>query len=284
MPLLGQALLEDRPPERLPVSEEGIRTPPKVDEYAQKLLEEDVKERPAATIAQKRRLLERLTEKPLSDSTVRRLSKRLGFSRKKRTLGASERDEWLRAAWRVMVAERIDTKRLVFVDEMGTNTSLSPLYAWSLRGQRARSSVRRNRGANTTLLASMSAEGMGPCIAVVGSTTAMVFEAYVEQALCPSLKRGQVVVMDNLSAHKGQRIRELIEGRGCELIYLPPYSPDFNPIEEAFSKIKGILRRIEARTREVLVGALGEAISAVTARDARGFFEHCGYSTLVQSL
>jgi transposase len=184
----------------------------------------------------------------------------------------------------VMVAERIDTKRLVFVDEMGTNTSLSPLYAWSLRGQRARSSVPRNRGANTTLLASMSAEGMGPCIAVVDSTTAMVFEAYVEQALCPSLKRGQVMVMDNLSAHKGQRIRELIEGRGCELIYLPPYSPDFNPIEEAFSKIKGILCRIEARTREVLVGALGEAISAVTARDARGFFEHCGYSTLVQSL
>ncbi len=119
-----------------------------------------------------------------------------------------------------------------------------------------------------------------------GSTTAIDFEAYVEQALCPSLKRGQVVVvMDNLSAHKGQRIRELIEGRGCELIYLPPYyAPDFNPIEEAFSKIKGILRRIEARTREVLVGALGEAISAVTARDARGFFEHCGYSTLVQSL
>jgi transposase len=90
--------------------------------------------------------------------------------------------------------------------------------------------------------------------------------------------------MDNLSAHKGQRIRELIEERGCELIYLPPYSPDFNPIEEAFSKIKGILRRIEAQTREVLVGALGEAISAVTARDARGFFEHCGYSTLMQSL
>ena len=166
---------------------------------------------------------------------------------------------------------------------MDTNTSLSPLYAWSLRGKRARSSVPRNRGANTTLLASMSAEGMVPCTAVVGSTTAMVFEAYVEQALCPSLKRGQVVVMDNLSAHKGQRIRELIEARGCELVYLPPYSPDFNPIEEAFSKIKGILGRIEARTREVLVGALGEAIPAVTARDARGFFEHCGYSTLGQS-
>jgi transposase len=90
--------------------------------------------------------------------------------------------------------------------------------------------------------------------------------------------------MDNLSAHEGGRVCELVEERGSELLLLPPYSPDFNPIEEAISKIKGILRRIEARTREVLVGALGEAISAVTARDARGFFEHCGYSTLVQSL
>jgi transposase len=92
------------------------------------------------------------------------------------------------------------------------------------------------------------------------------------------------VSRSNIIATRFQRIRELIEGRGCELIYLPPYSPDFNPIEEVFSKIKGILRRIETRTREVLVGALDEAISAVTARDARGFFEHCGYSTLIQLL
>jgi transposase len=89
--------------------------------------------------------------------------------------------------------------------------------------------------------------------------------------------------LDNLSAHKGERVRELIEGRGCELIYLPAYSPDFNPIEHAFSKIKGIVRRAEARTREVLLEALGTAISAVSARDARGFFEHCGYGMLVQS-
>lgn len=199
-------------------------------------------------------------------------------------MGALERDEWLRAAWRVMVSQKVDPRRFVFVDEMGTNTSLSPLYAWSRRGERARCSVPRNRGPNTTLLSSMSLEGMGSSLAVVGSTTAEVFEVYVQKVLAPSLRRGQLVVMDNLSSHKGERVRELIEERGCELLYLPPYSPDLNPIEEAFSKIKGLIRRAEARTREALVEAMGAAISAVTARDARGFFEHCGYATPVQSL
>lgn len=183
-----------------------------------------------------------------------------------------------------MVAERVEPERLVFVDEMGSNISLSPLYGWAPRGERALCSVPRNRGSNTTVLSSMSVEGLGPSLAVEGATTSVVFESYVEQVLAPTLRRGQVVVMDNLSAHKGERIRELIEGRGCELIYLPSYSPDFNPIEEAFAKIKGLLRKSEARTKEALVEAIGAAISAVTAKDARGFFEHCGYRTLVQSL
>jgi transposase len=193
-------------------------------------------------------------------------------------MGATERDEWLRAAWRVTLAGAVDPRRLVFVDEMGTNTSLSPRYAYSPKGRRAYAQVPRNRGANTTLLASMSLEGMGPCLAVEGATTARVFEAYVEQVLAPTLRCGQIVVVDNLSAHKGGRARELIEERGCELLYLPPYSsPDFNPIEEAFSKIKGALRKVQARTRQALIEALGAAISTVTARAARGFFEHSGY-------
>jgi hypothetical protein len=158
-------------------------------------------------------------------------------------MGAMERDEWLRAAWRVTVAREITPKRLVFVDEMGTNTSLHPLYAWSPRGERARCSVPRNRGPNTTLLASMTVKGMGACLAVQGTITKIVFEAYIEKVLLPSLRHGQVVVMDNLSAHKGGRVRELLESAGCELLYLPPYSPDFNPIEEAFSKVKGIFVR-----------------------------------------
>ncbi len=199
-------------------------------------------------------------------------------------MGAVERDEFLRAAWRVTVAGLLEPQRLVFVDEMGTNTSLYPLYAWSKRGERARMKVPRNRGPNTTLLASMKAEGMGPCMAVVGSTTREVFEVYVERVLAPSLRSGQIVVMDNLTAHKGDRVSELIEERGCELLYLPPYSPDFNPIEEAFSKIKGLLRKAEARTREALVEAMGTAISAVTAQDARGFFEHSGFRLQIQLL
>jgi len=160
---------------------------------------------------------------------------------------------------------------------MGTNTSLSPLYAWARRGQRTRCKVPRNRGQNTTLLASMTSEGMGPCLAMVGSTTRGVFEAYVEQVLSPTLRPGRVVVMDNLAAHKGDRVRELIEERGCKLLYLPSYSPDLNPIEEAFSKVKGLLRRAGTRTREALLDVLGTALDAVTPGDAVGFFEHCGY-------
>jgi transposase len=183
-----------------------------------------------------------------------------------------------------MVAETVDPRRLVFIDEMGTNTSLAPLYAYPLKGRRAYAEVPRNRGANTTLLASMSLEGMGPCLAVEGATTAMVFESYVERALAPTLKSGQIIVVDNLSAHKGERVRELIEARGCQLLYLPPYSPDFNPIEEAFSKIKGLLRKAQARSRETLVEALGRAISAVTAIDAGAFFKHGGYCLPVHLL
>ncbi len=192
-------------------------------------------------------------------------------------MSASERDEWLRAAWRVIVAEEIDARRLVFVDEMGANILLAPLYAWARRGKRARTKVPRNRGLNTTLLASMTHEGMGPCVAVVDSTTREVFEAYTEQMLSRALKPSQVVVMDNLSSHKGSKIRKLIEARGCELLFLPPYSPDLNPIEEAFAKVKALLRRAGARTRETLVRAMGWALEAVTALDAQGFFEHCGY-------
>jgi transposase len=184
----------------------------------------------------------------------------------------------------VTLARKIDPRKLVFVDEMGTNTSLSPRYAYSPKGSRAYAKVPRNRGSNTTLLASMSLEGMGPCLAVEGVTTARVFEAYVEQALAPTLRHGQIVVLDNLSAHKSERTRRLIEGRGCQLIFLPPYSPDFNPIEGAFSKVKGALRKAQARTREALIEALGVAISAVTPKDARGFFEHGGYHLPVQLL
>jgi len=167
---------------------------------------------------------------------------------------------------------------LVFVDECGTHTSMTRLRARAPKGQRAYGRVPRNRGKNTTLIASMGADGMGPCMAVVGSTNKAVFEAYVEEILAPSLRPGQVVVLDNLGAHRGERVRELVEAGGCSLLFLPPYSPDFSPIEEAFSKLKALLRRAAARSREALLEAIGSALWAVTPEDAAGFFGHCGYS------
>ena len=119
-------------------------------------------------------------------------------------------------------------------------------------------------------------------MAVEGATTARVFETYVERLLAPALRPAQVVVMDNLAAHRPKRVRELIEERGCELIYLPPYSPDLNPIEEALSKVKHILRKIGARTKETLIEAMGRALAAVSARDVHGFFVHCGYHSPAQ--
>ena len=128
----------------------------------------------------------------------------------------------------------------------------------------------------------MTLSGMGPCLAVEGPTTKAVFETYVERVLAPSLRPGQVVVMDNLSSHKGPRVRELVEARGCELLYLPPYSPDLNPIEQAFAKLKALLRKAGARTREALMEAMGRALDAVTADDTRGFFEYRGYRASAQ--
>lgn len=144
--------------------------------------------------------------------------------------------------------------------------------------------VPRNRGRNTTLLSSMSVKGMGPSLAVEGATTGAVFEAYVEKVLVPTLRPEHIVVMDNLSAHKGARVRELIEERGAKLMYLPPYSPDLNPIEEAFSKMKRFLRKAEARSREALIEAMGRALDAITSQDAKGFFGHCAYRVLDQRL
>ncbi len=175
------------------------------------------------------------------------------------------------------VAARVEPERLVFVDECGTHTSLAPIYGYAPRGARLRLRVPRKRGKNTTLLSSMTVGGMGPSLAVEGATTARVFQTYVKKVLAPKLKEGQIVVMDNLGAHRPKRVRELIEQQGCQLIYLPSYSPDYNPIEEAFAKIKNLLRKAAARTKEALVEAIGVALSAVTAQDARGFFEHAGY-------
>jgi transposase len=196
---------------------------------------------------------------------------------------ASERDEGARALWR-WLASRFDVRRLVFVDESGTHISMDRLRSRAPRGVRAYGKVPKNRGKNLTLIASMSLHGMGESMVVEGATDAKAFEVYVEHFLAPSLREGQVVVLDNLGAHQPKRVRDLIEKRGAEVVFLPSYSPDLNPIEQAFSKIKNILRKLGARTHEALLKAMEEALSKVTPADAAGWFEHCGYQVEVHYL
>jgi len=195
---------------------------------------------------------------------------------KKKSLAASERNEQERENWRQQMSQQ-EVNRLVFLDECGSNIALTPLYARAPKGERAHGSVPRNRGKNMTLIASLSLQGMGAAMILEGGVNALAFEAYVEQVLVPTLQPGQTVVMDNLSVHKVARVQQLIENRGCRLLFLPAYSPDFSPIEETFSKIKAFLRRAGTRTREALQDAIAQALLTVTSQDALGWFRHCGY-------
>ena len=202
----------------------------------------------------------------------------------KKSRVAQERDERERAAFGERIGS-VDPRHLVAVDECGTHTSMTRARARAPRGERAYGRVPRNRGKNTTLIASMTLEGgMGEAMAVEGATDARVFEAYVEGFLAPSLSSGQIVLLDNLGAHKTERVRELVEARGAQVWFLPAYSPDLNPIEEAFSKVKALLKKAAARTKEALVEAMAEALAAVTPEDAHGWFAHSGYELQDRSL
>jgi transposase len=171
----------------------------------------------------------------------------------------------------------LDANGFIFVDECGSHTGMARTRARAPRGERAYASLPRNTGANTTIIASLSHQGMGETMIVEGATNSVVFETYLEKVLAPSLLPGQIVILDNLSAHKSQKARELVEAKGARLWFLPAYSPDFSPIENAFSKLKTCLRKAGARTKDALEAAIGDALKAITPQDARGYFQHCGY-------
>ncbi len=190
----------------------------------------------------------------------------------------------MRGLWR-WLASRFDARRLVFVDESGFHTSMTRLRARAPKGQRAYGTVPRKRGKNQTLISSVTLRGaMGESVSIEGATDAELFETYVQKFLAPKLEAGQVVVLDGLGAHRTKRVRDLIEERGADLVFLPPFSPDLNPIEEAFSKVKGLVRKAGARTRDALDEAVGEALWAVTPEDAAGWFDHAGYRPQDQCL
>ena len=171
----------------------------------------------------------------------------------------------------------MNLEKLVFIDESGAKTNMTRLYGRAKEGQRAVDDTPSGHWCTTTMISSVRLNGSTACMVVDGATTKDIFKAYVEKILLPTLQPGDIVVLDNLSSHKSQEIRDLIESVGAELWFLPPYSPDLNPIEKMWSKVKAILRKLKARTEQALITAIAKALEQVTANDANGWFKSCGY-------
>lgn len=200
-----------------------------------------------------------------------------GLAAQKKSLIAAERDAAVRAAWRE-VAAALAPADLIFVDETSTHTALTRRRSRAPRGERAVGRVPRNHGPNITLLTALTPDGMGPALSLTGGVTGAAFGAYAARLLAPSLRPGQVVILDNLSAHKHQAARLAIEAVGARLLFLPPYSPDFNPIELAFAKLKEHLRAAATRSPDDLLAATATALDAISTADAHGFYAHCGFT------
>jgi transposase len=171
----------------------------------------------------------------------------------------------------------LDPSRLIFIDETWIKTNMTRLRGRALSGQRLVEKVPHGHWKTTTVIAALDQKGMRCSMTLDGPVNRDAFEAFVQKVLCRSIHAGDVVVMDNLSSHKGARVKELIESAGATLLYLPPYSPDFNPIEPAFSKFKQLVRSAGHRVMEILWNDLQRMLDQISSGDAIGFFSHCGY-------
>jgi len=181
-----------------------------------------------------------------------------------------------RAAWRALQPE-IDIDRLVFIDETGASTKMARLYGRSLRGKRCVAPIPHGHWQTTTFVGALRATGMTAPMVLDGAMDGAAFEAYVKEVLAPTLRPHDIVVMDNLPAHKRAQIRSAIEAAGARLMYLPPYSPDLNPIEMAFAKLKAALRKAAARSLEALWTAIAHALTTFTPQECSNFFAAAGY-------
>lgn len=197
----------------------------------------------------------------------------------KKTVGATERDAVARLLFSDL-AHTLPARRLVVVDESGTHLDMTSAYARAPRGQRAVDHVLRNYGRNVSLIAALRLTGMDVPWVVEGAVNTAVFETYTEHVLAPTLQPGDIVVMDNLSCHQNHTVRQHIEARGASVLFLPAYSPDLSPIEQAFSKLKRFLRRVKALTFDALLDAIAAALQTISATDAMGFFANCGFLNL----
>jgi transposase len=252
----------------------GGGKPPTLDHDGLQRLRGLVQERPDATLEELRQHLN------LSGSImiVWRGLEKLDITRKKKTQHADERDrpdvQKKRRSFRREV-KSIDPQRLVFVDETGVTTAMTPAYGRAPSGERVVASAPAS-WESVTLIAALGLDGARAPLAFPGATNEMAFQSYVEGVLVPALRKGDVVVFDNLAAHLKPAVTEAIERAGARVLPLPPYSPDYTPIEEMFSQVKEFLRHVAARTKGALYDALGEALSEVTVQDILGWFQQAG--------
>jgi transposase len=205
-----------------------------------------------------------------------------GLDAEQKTRAASERDEAARKAWRAAVAPR-DPEQVVVGDESGTNICLTRLYGWAPHDRRATGSVPRNHGKHPPVGAALAPDGLHEPGLIEGALATATVEWYMTQELAPTLRPGQVVVLDNVRVHKAASMRHALAARHCQRLFLPPSSPDCTPIEQAFSTIKAILRRLGARTKETLQEAVRLAIEAITRHDAAAWVAHAGYALPAQA-
>jgi len=185
----------------------------------------------------------------------------------------------LRAAFAVRLSEDLAAvlHRLKFLDESGVNLGLTRLYGRAAPGERVVEATPGTSGSHYTLVAALGLKGVQAPLLFEGAMTRLTFEVYIEDVLAPTLRRGEIVLMDNLSAHKSDQVRATLEARGVQVIFLPPYSPDLNPIEKCWAKVKQALRAAKARTWDDLLVAVRNALLSVSPTDVLAWFAHCGY-------
>jgi transposase len=236
---------------------------------------------PDATLAE----LHQRLDAPVHLTTIHRTLVGMGWTVKKKVQRAAEQDrpdvQHKRAIWRGRTA-RIDPDRFVFLDETGAHTVMTRLIGRAPVGERLVCNVPQAHWQTTTLLGAIRRSGVVATLTLEGATDAMAFQTYIEQVLVPQLRPGDIVVMDRLQAHRGRAVARALRKAGVGVWFLPPYSPDYNPIEKIWAKIKAILRKAEARTTETLWDAIGQALAQVTAQDCQNCFAHCGYRATIE--
>ena len=262
-----------------PMKMGGDRRSQRIEAHAEFILKE-IKTKPDTTIMELRDKLRERHGLSLGYGTVWRFLARHKITRKKKTGHASEQEredvEASREAWFEGQLD-LDPKKLVFIDETSISTSMARRFGWAPRGERCRASIPFGHWKTTTFVAGLRVDRIDAPMTIEGALDGEAFLAYVEQVLAPTLSKGETVVMDNVPLHKVAGVSEAITAKGASVLYLPAYSPDFDPIEKFFSKFKSILQRIAARTADALEAAVAEALQTVTPDECRNYFAASGY-------